>query len=156
MNRTPATDRARCRDLCRQFVYPLGFNTLIAGFLWSIGFEADFWTTPVFSHCTGLSIFAAVHLALVMTGRGNSDGWATACGVVAGSAAGAVLGSAVTGVPLAPAGQLGLAFKAVGFGLVSGGGVSHFSSARERVAAAEAVVTADGPCGSPAGPRPWW
>ncbi len=137
MNRQPTPARARRRDLGRQLACTLGFNTLIAGFLWSIGFEVDFRTTLAFSQCMGLSIFAAVHLALGAAGRVKSDGHAVAADVAVGSGAGAVLGSTVTGVPLAPGGQLGLALKVVGFRLVFGAIISHFFSARERVAAAE-------------------
>jgi sensor histidine kinase YesM len=74
------------------------FNTLIAGFLGSLGFGGDFFVNLVFSQCIGLSILALVQGALRLSLTGAARAGTVVSAILAGAVGGGMLARLLLGL----------------------------------------------------------
>jgi len=130
--------QSRVAGLWREFLYTVLFNTVIALFLWSLGFGAGLAKTWGFSQCIGLSIFASVRGALCLAGVHPL--LLVSAGLAVGSVAGTLLGSWVTGKAVLSPGQYGQFAQFILFGLLFGTVIVHFFRSRERAAETQAAL----------------
>jgi sensor histidine kinase YesM len=82
----------------RPLIATLVFNTLIAGFLTTLGFGGGFAVNLVFSQCAGLSIMLLIQLVLRLPLSGALRGAGVAGAVAAGALLGGMLGRMLTGL----------------------------------------------------------
>ena len=131
------TGKLNLRIAAVSLLYTSVFNTVIAVLLTTVGFGGTFIQTLIFSQCIGLSICTAVMTTLrclgprTLTGRLALFLVATA----AGSAVGAVIGSAAAGLsPAVFVRQYAFFLQVVGVSMIFGFAVSYFFYSREQLA----------------------
>ncbi len=118
-----------------RLLWTLAFNTLVAGFLTAIGYGGTLAVNMVFAQCIGLSIFAMIEFA-VRDRRAVGTGQAAriALAVVAGSLAGVLLASVVTGVvDERTRGPATVMLQTVLIALLFGGIAGYYFLARQRL-----------------------